>query len=121
MNHLPKILIVEDDLDILSMMLFLFRKKGYTVTAISKAEEAFKQIEHFLPDIILLDVFLSGADGRNICQQLKKQKGTKHIPVIMISANPEAADNMHLYGADDFIHKPFEINDLLSRINSLFA
>ncbi len=121
MNHLPKILIIEDDLDILSMMLFLFRKKGYNVTAISKAEEAFEKIDIFLPDLVLMDVFLSGSDGRDICKRLKRQKKTKNIPVIMISANPDAAHNMHVYGADDFVHKPFEINDLLGRINNLIT
>ncbi len=118
MTTLPKILIVDDDLDILSVMQMLFKIKGYDVTIISKGDEVFEKVETFHPDVVLLDVLLSGSDGQIICKQLKHQSKTRNLPIIMISANPGAAKAIHDYGADDFIHKPFELNELIETINA---
>ncbi len=112
-----KILILDDDLDILAVMQLLFKTKGFTVVALSRWEEIYEKAEAFSPDLILLDVLLSGNDGRDICKVLKKKSTTRHIPIVMFSANPSTAKNMAEYGADDFIHKPFEVNDLLHTIN----
>ncbi len=112
-----KILILDDDLDILAVMQLLFKTKGFTVVALSRWEEIYEKAESFHPDLILLDVLLSGNDGRDICKVLKKRGSTRHIPIVMFSANPSTAKNMAEYGADDFIHKPFEVNDLLQTIN----
>lgn len=117
MSNKSKILIVDDDLDILAVMQLLFKTKGYDVTTISKGEEVFDRIKIFYPDLILLDVLISGKDGRDICKKLKQGSSTKEIPVVMFSANPSAAETIHEYGADDFIHKPFEVTDLLNTIN----
>lgn len=112
-----KILILDDDLDILAVMQLLFKTKGFDVVALSRWEEVYDKVETFKPHLILLDVLLSGNDGRDICRELKQQPSTKNIPIVMFSANPSAADNIHEYGADDFIHKPFEVIDLLNTIN----
>lgn len=112
-----KILILDDDLDILAVMQLLFKNKGFDVVAISRWEEIYDRIESFKPELVLLDVLLSGNDGRDICKVLKTKPSTKSIPIVMFSANPSAAENMHEYGADDFIHKPFEVIDLLNTIN----
>jgi len=112
-----KILILDDDLDILAVMQLLFKTKGFDVVALSRWEEVYEKVESFKPHLILLDVLLSGNDGRDICRELKHNSSTKNIPIVMFSANPSAADNIHEYGADDFIHKPFEVNDLLATIN----
>ena len=114
---MAKILVVDDDPDILVVMEILLNMKGFTPEVTSKWETIFDKIEAFKPDLIVLDVLISGNDGRTICKQLKSQEGTKHIPVIMFSAHPGAATTIADYGADDFIAKPFEVDDLITKIN----
>ena len=118
MTHNRKILVVDDDADILAVMELLFKTKGYDVAAISKGDEVFTTIKTFQPNLILLDVLISGEDGRDICRQLKENQQTQHIPVVMFSANAGAEQMISEYGADDFIHKPFDVTDLLERIEA---
>jgi DNA-binding response OmpR family regulator len=115
---MSKILVVDDDIDILSVMEILLSMKGFDVEVISKGENTIPKIESFKPDLILLDVLISGHDGRAICKQLKANKSTSHIPVIMFSAHPGAAATIGDYGADDFIAKPFDVNNLMQKVNS---
>ena len=114
---MSKILVVDDDVDILSVMEILLSMKGFDVQVTSKGENAFPKAESFKPDLILLDVLISGYDGRTICKQLKSHKETSHIPVIMFSAHPGAAATIADYGADDFISKPFDVSNLMSKVN----
>ncbi len=69
------------------------------------------------PDLILLDILLSGKDGRTICRDLKAHPATRHIPIIMMSAYPRAALSAHQAGAEGFIAKPFKLKELLRLIN----
>ena len=111
-----KILVLDDDLDILVVVQLLFKVKGFDVMTLSRWEEIYDKAESFRPDVILLDVLLSGNDGRDICKALKKRPTTKHIPVILFSANPSVAKNVSDSLADGFVHKPFEVSDLLKTI-----
>ncbi|HEV2832155.1 MAG TPA: response regulator, partial [Hanamia sp.] len=88
----------------------------YNVEVTAKGENTFPKIETFKPDLILLDVLISGYDGRVICKQLKANEETKHIPVIMFSAHPGAAATIADYGANDFISKPFDVDHLLRKV-----
>lgn len=115
---MSKILVVDDDIDILSVMEILLSMKGFDVEVTSKGENTFPKIESFKPDLILLDVLISGHDGRAICKQLKANPDTSNIPVIMFSAHPGAAATIADYGADDFIAKPFDVNNLMKKINT---
>jgi DNA-binding response OmpR family regulator len=115
---MSKILVVDDDVDILTVMKMLLSMKGFEVEAISKGESTLPAIESFKPDLILLDVLISGHDGRIICKQLKSNKETSHIPVIMFSAHPGAAATIADYGANDFISKPFDVNNLIKKVNT---
>lgn len=115
---MSKILVIDDDIDILSVMEILLSMKGFEVAVTSKGENALPKIESFRPDLILLDVLISGHDGRVICKQLKSNAATSHIPVIMFSAHPGAASTIADYGADDFIAKPFDVNNLMKKINA---
>lgn len=115
---MPRILVVDDDTDILSVMEILLTMKGFEVEVTAKGENTFPKITTFRPDLILLDVLISGHDGRTICKQLKTDEATKHIPVIMFSAHPGAAATIADYGADDFISKPFDVNNLIQKVNS---
>ena len=115
---MSKILVVDDDIDILSVMEILLSMKGFDVEVTSKGENTFPKIKSFKPDLILLDVLISGHDGRVICKQLKSNESTSHIPVIMFSAHPGAAATISEYGADDFIAKPFDVNNLMKKVNT---
>ena len=114
---MSKILVIDDDLDILSVMEILLSMRGYNVEVTAKGENTFPKIETFKPDLILLDVLISGYDGRVICKQLKSNEETKHIPIIMFSAHPGAAATIADYGANDFISKPFDVDHLLKKVN----
>ena len=113
-NH--KILVVDDDRDILTVLQILLTQNNYTVESIFRWELINKSIETFLPDLILLDISLAGADGRTICKTLKAQSGTKHIPIILFSANTNVEKSFRDYSANDFIAKPFEINNLINKV-----
>ena len=97
----------------------LMKQQGYEVETAAHREEAMYKLEDFQPSVIFLDVLLSGSDGREFCQELKNNSDMQHIPVIMFSAHPGAADNIESYGADDFITKPINTEALLEKMNRL--
>ncbi len=112
-----KLLIIDDDEDISAMLFLLLRSKNFEVAVVTKSENIFHKIKTFHPDIILLDVFLTGYDGRVICKQLKFHPDSKHIPVIMVSGHDDVLQTVEQYGANDFIQKPFKSEELLNKIN----
>ena len=116
-----RILVIDDDLSILETMQFMLAAEGHSATLADKGEyvENLSKRGRLLPDLIILDVLLSGKDGRDIARILKKQPETKNIPVLMFSALPNVKKSVLEAGADDFLPKPFEIDDLLQAINSL--
>ena len=113
-----KILVVDDDPDILEFLQVIIQEEGYDVLTTSKGEYVEQLHNGGLPHLILLDIFLSGKDGRAIAKLLKSQDETKHIPIIMFSAHPDAEQTALEAGANDFLAKPFEIDDLLAKIAS---
>lgn len=116
-----QILVVDDDFDILDALRFVLEDSGYTVSTTQNGEEAEKLITaKELPRLIILDVLLSGKDGRDICKRLKSDNHTKHIPIIMISAHPAVKQSVFEAGADSFIPKPFDIGIMLKTIEKLF-
>src|SRR5205823_11331591 len=90
----------------------------YEVTTTAKGEyaENLRDTNGGLPDLIILDILLSGKDGRAICYKLKGQSETRHIPIIMISAHPDAEQSVTAVGADDFLAKPFDVDTLLAKV-----
>lgn len=119
MENLGKnILVVDDDPDILDALQFTLEDAGYAVLTSLKGDyaENLRDGNGGLPDLIILDVLLSGKDGRLICRKLKSQDETRHIPIIMISAHPGARESVKEVGADDFLAKPFDVDALLARI-----
>lgn len=111
-----KILIVDDDESILDAISLVLEDEGYLVAITMKGDETFEKVNSFQPDVILLDVLMSGKDGREICKKLKQQEDTKKIPIIMISAHPSAKEGAMSCGADDFLPKPFDTSDLLALV-----
>lgn len=113
-------MIIDDDDDISAMLYLLLRTK-FDVAVITKSEDIFQKLRTFEPNIILLDVFLKGYDGRVICKQLKFHPDSKHIPVIMVSGHEEISDCIFKYGADDFLLKPFDSDQLITKIQNLLS
>lgn len=119
----PLILVVDDDPGILDALRVLFESEDYRVQACEKGDyvESLHDGTGALPDLIVLDVLLSGKDGRSICRSLKSQEATHHIPVVMISAHPSAEQSVKDVGADAFLAKPFAIEDMLNTVGELLA
>ena len=113
---MKKILIVDDDPGILEALSMILEESGFTTDVTTKGTETYSKITKFTPDLIILDVLMSGSDGREICKKIKKDETTKHIPIIMISAHPNAEKSIQECGANDFLPKPFEMKDLLVKI-----
>jgi len=111
-----KILVVDDEPDILEFLQVILEEEGYTVVTSTKGDYLEQLPTGGLPDLILLDVLLSGKDGREIVKYLKSNEQTKHIPVVMVSAHPSAEETARKAGAEDFLAKPFNIDDLLAKI-----
>lgn len=112
-----KILIIDDDIDILDSLQILLENEGYSIRVTHTADDARQVAVSHKPDLILLDLLLSGKDGAMVCQDLKKHPLTKHIPVVIMSAHPNVKKRAEICDADEFLAKPFEINDLLNAIN----
>lgn len=112
-----KILLVDDDPDVRRLLSNVLQKEGYQVDTASRREEALEKLASEAPSAVLLDVLLSGTDGRDLCRELKNSEKTKHVPVIMFSGHPGAALQLEACGADDFIPKPFNTADLLEKLN----
>jgi len=116
-----RILIVEDVKESIDLLVYFLKPAGYEIEV---AEDGFKAIEMVgknPPDIILLDIMLPKLDGFQVCERLKKNKTTFHIPIIMITALKELKDKIRALeaGADDFISKPFDSVELITRVKSL--
>ena len=117
-----KILVIDDDKDLLEVTQSLLERKGFQVETNDNWDEAFHKLDSFQPQLILLDVFLNGIDGLEICKKLKSMPNTRHIPILIFSAYPSVAESViYEYGADDFIAKPFEVNDLISKVHSVLS
>jgi DNA-binding response OmpR family regulator len=108
-----KVLVVDDDIDILDAVTLLLEADGFDTQKISRGEEIYNAIASYKPDMILLDMLMSGTDGRVLCANLKKNNKTKKIPIVMMSAHPDARRSIKMSGANDFLSKPFEGSDLL--------
>jgi len=111
-----KILIIDDDEDILTLAKMSLTMNKFIVEGIARWENIDDYINRFSPELILLDISLKGADGRDICKRLKQDEKTKDIPVILFSANPDLGNTYKDYYAQDFIEKPYELPHLLKTI-----
>ena len=114
---MKRVLVIDDNLDILQPVQLILKSHGFEVLASPRGEDVVLHTENFSPQVILLDVFLSGHDGREICRELKANPRTKDIPVIMFSAHTRSDEIIGECNADDFIAKPFEVNELVQKVN----
>jgi CheY-like chemotaxis protein len=110
---MKKILVAEDDPGILEVIKIILEGEGYEIISTDDQETVHSLINDHMPKLILLDIWLSGYDGGKIAKHLKTKPETKHIPIVMISANNETPKIAKEAGADDYLLKPFDIDDLL--------
>jgi DNA-binding response OmpR family regulator len=121
MEHPPAnrhiILIIDDDLAILEAIKLTLEDAGHEVeTSTKDGKYINERISKARPGLIILDMLLSGHDGRDISKRLKSQEETSDIPIVMTSAHPNARDASLEAGADDFLAKPFDIDELLDMV-----
>lgn len=109
-----RVLVADDDPAIVDSMQMMLEMEGFEVNTIVDGEMIYK-MENY-PDVMLLDIWMSGQDGREICKYLKNDPKTSHIPVIMISASRDVKESAKKAGADDFIAKPFEMEELVNKV-----
>ena len=112
MKQDKKIMIADDDIAIVDALEMLLVDEGYSVTTTSNGD-TLRKVTDTKPDLLLLDIWMSGEDGREIAKELKNKDQTKNIPIVMISASKDIDKSARESGADDFLPKPFEIEDLL--------
>lgn len=116
-----KILVIEDEEDILELETFNLTKEGYQALGVTTGEEGLRSVRVDAPDLIVLDLMLPGISGMDVCRVLKQDEGTRNIPIIMVTAKGEESDiisGLEL-GADDYLTKPFSPRVLLARVRTV--
>ncbi len=111
-----KILVADDDPAILDVLKLFLEDVGYNVEITTDGAKL-RDFQDDQADLLLLDVWMSGWNGRDICTYLKSQEATKHLPIILFSANKGIEHIARAAGADDFLAKPFELNELLDKLD----
>lgn len=114
---MAKVLVADDDLGILEVMKVILEDKNHQVKLISEGFGVEGQVKEYMPDIILLDIWMSGQDGKEIAQRLKQDDQTKHIPIVMVSALNDTKQIAREAGANDYLEKPFNIEDLIAIVD----
>ncbi len=116
-----KILIVDDEPDLVELVSYNLKREGFTVASALSGEDAFERLrkEHY--DLVVLDLMLPGIQGVELCRMIRKNPKTEAIPVIMLTARSEIADRVRGLetGADDYLTKPFSPKELVARVNAL--
>lgn len=117
----PRILIVEDERGLTQSLQWYFNREGFETIVAHDGHDGLRKAQTLLPDVVLLDVMLPGLDGLKICQQLRAGERTKALPIMMITAKGEEADQVAGYatGADDYVTKPFSNKILLQKVKVL--
>ena len=110
-----KVMIADDDVGIVQLLSLMLKQEGYEVCSTLNGATLL-DIDKEFPDLILLDISMPGVDGRDICKSLKQKELTKNIPIVMISASDDVERSVMDAGANDFLAKPFDIKDLLKKI-----
>jgi DNA-binding response OmpR family regulator len=118
-NPASWILVVDDDPDISMMLKMMLEYKGYKVIIADRPDEIFRAISSHSFNLIIMDMLLSGVNGTDICIKLKAKEDTCTIPVMMISAHPNARELCIKAGANDFMAKPFEMDEIVNTVGRL--
>ena len=116
-----KVLIVEDENSLLELLKFNFTKDGFKVDTAMDAKTALEKILNKAPDLLVLDWMLPKLSGIELCRRIRKNKEIKNLPIIMLTARGEEDDRLRGLetGADDYITKPFSVNELMARVKAV--
>jgi len=116
-----KIVVIEDEADILEIIDYNLSKEGYEVCSALDGEEGLQLVKKEVPDLVLLDLMLPGLDGIEVCRKLKAGAATQSISIIMVTAKGEESDIVLGLGmgADDYVTKPFSPRELMARVKSV--
>ena len=117
----PRVLVVDDEEDLLELVRYNLTKEGYVVECVGSGEEALKAARRQPPDLIVLDLMLPAVDGLEVCRRLKADPKTREVPIVMLTAKSEESDMVAGLdrGADDYIAKPFSPRVLTARIKAI--
>ncbi len=116
-----RIVIIEDEKDILDLVRYNFRKEGYQVESFTHGRNGLEYVRQNSPDLLLLDIMLPDLDGMEICQRLRADERLKEMPIIFLTAKGEEVDRVVglEIGADDYVVKPFSPRELLARVKAV--
>jgi len=118
-EKMKRILLIDDDPATLDVIKILFEMEGFEVLGLADTAELYPSILSFKPSVILMDVLIGAIDGRDICAELKAST-YKHIPLMLMSVVSKfTEDPSHPMFCDDYIHKPFELDVMLSKVRKL--
>jgi len=117
----PRILIVDDEKDIVDLVAYNFEKEGYEVLKAFDGEKALSLVRTKKPNLIVLDLMLPGIQGLEVCKQIRRDAESAGIPIIMLTAKGEELDKVIglEVGADDYITKPFSVKELMARVKAV--
>ena len=116
-----KILVVEDEPDLLDLVVYNLRKEGFKPIRAETGEKALILAKEERPDLILLDLMMPGLDGLEVCRRLRANDATADIPIVMVTARAEESDAVVglSVGADDYVKKPFGVRELVARVRAV--
>lgn len=121
MTRPKRILVVEDEPDLVRLLEFNLTQAGFEVRSVERASDALKAAQSDPPDLVLLDLMLPDGSGTDVCRALKTSPATKSVPVIMVTARGEEIDRVVGFeiGADDYVVKPFSVRELILRLKAI--
>ena len=116
-----KLLLVEDDPALSELLEYRFQNEGYNVRVTGDGDDALVMASEDVPDLIILDWMIEGTSGIEVCRRLRRDKETAHVPIIMLTAREAEDDRVRGLetGADDYLTKPFHVEEVLARIRAL--
>ncbi len=116
-----KILVVEDETDLLDLVVYALRKEGFKPLRAESGEKALELARDEHPDLVLLDLMMPGLDGLEVCRRLRANDATADIPIVMVTARAEESDAVVglAVGADDYVKKPFGVKELVARVRAV--
>ena len=118
---MSEILVVDDDRDVAQSIELSLRRRGYRVTLAHSGVEALKTLRRYRPDIVILDILMPGMSGLEVCRHLRTDPNTVELPIIFLTARGQEQDRIDglRAGADDYLSKPFNLEELILRVKAV--
>src|SRR5213594_3330111 len=118
---MERVLIVDDDPDILRLVSYNLGQAGFEVTAAADGRKALESVQKQPPDLIILDLMLPDIDGMEVCRTLRQRENSRRVPIVMLTARGDEIDRVIGFelGADDYVMKPFSPRELVLRVKSI--